>query len=215
MQRPNPSSATVTTSAGGLHDEIRAGDPEVDDAVLDVLGDVARADEQQVDRRVRARDDERPLRHLEGQPGIGAQSERGLASRPFDGTASVSRPSSPTRLRDAPSPRRLSLDPSSAVAYPPVPCRSHCATRVTVAVEVGTRPAISTYETPWSRRSTVCQRCVSASSSGNVHRSRRKRRASSRVRRREHGGGQLVEPRELVGGLLGLLAVHRPLVPSC
>jgi hypothetical protein len=38
-----------------LDDEIRAGDPEVDHAVLDVLGHVAGAHEQQVDGRVRAR----------------------------------------------------------------------------------------------------------------------------------------------------------------
>ena len=62
----------------GLGDEVRAGDPEVDDAVLRVLGDVARADEQQVDRRVRARHDERALGHLEREARVRAEAKRGL-----------------------------------------------------------------------------------------------------------------------------------------
>ena len=61
-----------------LDDEVRARDPEVDDAVLGVLGDVARPDEEQVDRRVRARDDERALGHLEREPRVGAEPKRRL-----------------------------------------------------------------------------------------------------------------------------------------
>jgi hypothetical protein len=61
-----------------LGDEIRAGDPQVDDAVLRVLGDVARPYEQQVDGSVRARHHERPLGHLEGEPRVRAQPERRL-----------------------------------------------------------------------------------------------------------------------------------------
>ena len=58
--------------------EIRARDAEIDDAVLRVLGDVARSDEQEVDGSVRAGDDERPLGHLERQTGIRAEAQRRL-----------------------------------------------------------------------------------------------------------------------------------------
>ena len=40
-----------------LDDQVRSGDPEVDDSVLDVLGDVVRAHEQQIDGSIRARDE--------------------------------------------------------------------------------------------------------------------------------------------------------------
>ena len=69
----------------GLGDEVRAGDPDVHDAVLGVLRDVARADEQQVDGRVRARDDQRALGHLEGEPGVGAETKRRLRHPPLRG----------------------------------------------------------------------------------------------------------------------------------
>ena len=62
----------------GLDDEVRTRDAEVDDAVLDVLRDVARADEEQVDRRVCAGNDERALGRLEREARVGAESERRL-----------------------------------------------------------------------------------------------------------------------------------------
>jgi hypothetical protein len=62
----------------GLRDEVRACDPDVHDAVLRVLRDVARADEQQVDGRVRARDDQRALGQLERQARVGAEADGGL-----------------------------------------------------------------------------------------------------------------------------------------
>ena len=60
-----------------LGDEVRAGDPDVHDAVLDVLRDVVRPDEQQVDRRVLAGDVQRALARLEAESRRGEQLERG------------------------------------------------------------------------------------------------------------------------------------------
>ena len=61
-----------------LDDEVRPRHAEVDDAVLDVLGNVARAHEQEVDGSVGARHHERALGRLEREPGIGAQPQRRL-----------------------------------------------------------------------------------------------------------------------------------------
>ena len=68
-----------------LGDEVRAGDPEVDDPVLDVLGDVVRADEQKVDRRVPAGHVQRPLARLEAEARRGEELERGRRHPPFRG----------------------------------------------------------------------------------------------------------------------------------
>ena len=62
----------------GLDDEVRSRDAQVHDTVLDVLGDVARAHEQEVDRRIRAGHDEGSFGRLEGEPGVGAEAERRL-----------------------------------------------------------------------------------------------------------------------------------------
>src|SRR5437762_7561705 len=50
-----------------LGDQVRAGDPDMDDAVLDVLGDVVRTDQQEVDRRVLTRYVESAFPELEAQ----------------------------------------------------------------------------------------------------------------------------------------------------
>ena len=60
-----------------LADEVLAGDAAVDDAVLHVLRDVGRADEQHVDRRVPAREGERALAGL-----LRARAPRPRAARP-------------------------------------------------------------------------------------------------------------------------------------
>ena len=83
VQRANPSSASVTHLRAGFGDEVRARDPEVDDAVLDVLGHVVGAHEQQVDRRVRARHQERALGRLEPEAGVGAEPQGRLGHPPF------------------------------------------------------------------------------------------------------------------------------------
>ena len=49
-----------------LGDEVRAGDAEIDDTVLDVLGHVVRTHEQEIDGRVGAGDEQRALGRLEG-----------------------------------------------------------------------------------------------------------------------------------------------------
>ena len=69
----------------GLDDEVRARDPDVHDPVLGVLRDVARADEEEVDRRVCTRDDERALGHLEREPGVGAEPECRFREPPLRG----------------------------------------------------------------------------------------------------------------------------------
>ena len=71
----------------GLDDEVGAGDPEVDDSVLNVLGYVVRAHEQQIDRRVRARDEQRPVGRLEAEPRFGAQPQRRLGHPSLGGNA--------------------------------------------------------------------------------------------------------------------------------
>ena len=63
-----------------LLDEVGAGDPAVDDAVLDVLGHVGRAHEQDVDRCVAAREGERPLAGLlRAEARVGEQRDGRLA----------------------------------------------------------------------------------------------------------------------------------------
>ena len=61
-----------------LRDKVRARDADVDDAVLDVFGDVARPNEQKIDGGVVARYEERALGRLEAQPGVCAESQRRL-----------------------------------------------------------------------------------------------------------------------------------------
>ena len=69
----------VDADAALLH-EIHARHTAVHDAVLHVLGNVGRADEHDVDRRVAAWERERTLTRLLGpEPGIVQQLDRGLA----------------------------------------------------------------------------------------------------------------------------------------
>ena len=66
--------------------EVGAGDPAVDDAVLDVLGDVRGADEQHLDGRVPAREGERALAGLLGaEAGVLEQRDRRLAQAALGG----------------------------------------------------------------------------------------------------------------------------------
>src|SRR5262249_25028353 len=100
-------------------------DPAVDDAVLDVLRDVRRADEQHLDRRVAARECQGALsRLLRAEPRVLEQAERRLAEPPLD---RAGEPQEPVR--------------SSARAWPPSPWpgRNQCATRVTVVVDAPVR----------------------------------------------------------------------------
>ena len=100
--------------------------PGVDDAVLDVLGDVVRPHEQQVDRRVRARDEQRALGRLEAR---GRRPRRGRAPaaaiRPFEGTATSqpavlagARRTAPRHLGPASAPRAVEREPVAAGAVP-------------------------------------------------------------------------------------------------
>ena len=54
-----------------LDDQVRPGHPEVHDAVLDVLGNVARPHEQEVDGRIGTRHHERSLGRLERETRVG------------------------------------------------------------------------------------------------------------------------------------------------
>ena len=68
-----------------LADEVGPRDPAVDDAVLHVLGNVGRAHEQDVDRRVPAGERERALARLLGpEARVLEQMERRLAQAPLD-----------------------------------------------------------------------------------------------------------------------------------
>ena len=64
--------------------EVGAGDPAVDDAVADVLGNVGGADEQHVDGRVTAREGEGALaRLLRAEARVREQLHRRLAQPPL------------------------------------------------------------------------------------------------------------------------------------
>ena len=77
---PKPSGSSSLTSRAALANEVDAGDAAVDDAVLHVLGDVGRAHEQHLDRRVAAGEGERAVAGLLGaEPGVLEQVERRLA----------------------------------------------------------------------------------------------------------------------------------------
>ena len=73
-----------------LAHEVGAGDAAVDDAVLDVLGDVGGTHEQHLDRRVPARERERPLAGLLGaEAGVVEQRRRpARAAGPWPGSRS-------------------------------------------------------------------------------------------------------------------------------
>ena len=115
-----------------LGDEVGAGDPAVDDAVLDVLGDVGGPHEQHLDGRIPAGERERALAGLLGaEPGVLEQADRRLAQAPLGRDGDLQEVGERRARR------------SSAVRYPPSPRRSQCATRVTVVVEAPVRLAIS------------------------------------------------------------------------
>ncbi len=67
-----------------LPNEIRSRDPTVDDAVLDVLGDIGRPDEEHLDRCVPAREREGSLsRHLRPEPRLVQERDGRLAKAPL------------------------------------------------------------------------------------------------------------------------------------
>ena len=79
-QEPKPSCSSSCTSAPRSRTRSMPGDAAVDDAVLDVLGHVGRADEQHLDRRVAARERERPVAGLlRAEPGVLEQVDGRLA----------------------------------------------------------------------------------------------------------------------------------------
>jgi hypothetical protein len=67
-----------------LRDQVGAGDPAVDDAVLDVLGDVRGSYQENLDRRVAARKRERALsRLLRAEARVVEQGDRRLPETPL------------------------------------------------------------------------------------------------------------------------------------
>ena len=73
-----------------LGDEVGAGDPAVDDPVLDVLGDVGGADEQHLDRRVPAGKGERALAGLlRPEAGVLEQRDGGLTQAALGGNGDL------------------------------------------------------------------------------------------------------------------------------
>jgi hypothetical protein len=73
-----------------LGDEIGSGNAAVDDAVLDVLRDVRRANEQDLDRRVPAGEGERPFAGLLGaESGVLQERDRRLAQAALGGNGDL------------------------------------------------------------------------------------------------------------------------------
>ena len=121
-----------------LANEIGARDPAVDDAVLHVLGDVRGPHEHDVDRRVPARERERPLARLLGaEPCVREERDGRLAEAALRGDRDRQAVRPDARLRR-----------SSTRRYPSAPRFSHCATRVTVVVEAPVLVATSWYGSP-------------------------------------------------------------------
>ena len=122
-----------------LLDEIRARDAAVDDLVLDVLGNVGRADEHDVDGGVATGKRQRALAGLLGaETRCVEERDGGLSETPLRGD------------RDRQPARRgvLRARRSSTSRYPSAPRRSHCATRVTVVVDAPVCAATSRYGSP-------------------------------------------------------------------
>src|SRR5262249_43410169 len=156
-----------------LANQIRAGDAAVDHAVLHVLGNVCRANEEHIDGRIPTRERERALTGLlRAEAGVLEQRDARLAQ------PSLRRHGDRQTVVFG----RRRLRRSSTSLYPPSPCRSQNATRVTVVVDACVRLLTSRYGSPSSSRRTTCQRCAIASSSDSVQRSRRNRPTSSAER---------------------------------
>ena len=82
---PKPSGSSSLHVGAALAHEVDAGDAAVDDAVLHVLGHVGGAHEQDLDRRVAARERERALAGLLGaEAGVLEQVERRFAQPALD-----------------------------------------------------------------------------------------------------------------------------------
>ena len=111
-----------------LANKVSARDPTVHHPILDVLGDVGGPHEQHVDRCVATGERQRPLaRLLRTEPGRHEQLRRGLPQAPLGGN------------RDRQSAFSGPGNLLRANRYPPSPCLSQCATRVTVVVEAPLR----------------------------------------------------------------------------
>ena len=121
-----------------LANEVGARDPAVDDAVLHVLGHVGSAHEHDVDRRIAAREGERPLARLLGaEPCVREECDGRLAEPALRGDRDRQAVRPDVRFRR-----------SSTSRYPSAPRFSHCATRVTVVVEAPVLAATSWYGSP-------------------------------------------------------------------
>src|SRR5581483_8430921 len=109
----------------------RARDPDVDDAVLDVLGNVVRPDEEEIDRRVLARHVQRPLSRLEAQAGSRKQLQRRRRHPPLrrDGDQQAALGGRAHRCRLARSAEREPVAPR-AVAQPLGDAGDGCGARV-------------------------------------------------------------------------------------
>src|SRR6185312_3116374 len=152
---------------------VAAGHGRLDGAVDRPRGHVLGPGEEHLDVPLRALRVERAAVALELEAGAAHQVEHRVVQ------AALGR----QRQAEAAAHRRFVLR-SSTSRYPPSPCRSQCATRVTVVVEPRTRWATWAYGTPWSSRRAACQRWESTSSSWSEQTSRRNAAASSRERRR-------------------------------
>ena len=110
-QRPNPSRSRSATRDAGLRHLVRAGDADVDGAVLDPDRDVVRAGEQDLGVLVGERHAQAAAVGLEVEAGVVQQPVAGLGHPALGGQRD------PQRAHQ----RRRSASRSSAIRYPPSP----------------------------------------------------------------------------------------------
>ena len=99
VQRANPSSASVTTSASASTTRFAPVIPRSTTPSWTYSGTSCARTSRRSTGRVRARDEQRPVGRLEAEAGVGAEPSAGSAIRPFEGTARVSRPFVPARTK--------------------------------------------------------------------------------------------------------------------
>ena len=184
-QRAKPSSASVTTSASASTTRFAPVIPRSTTPSCAYSGmSLGRTSSRSTGALAHGTTSERSVTSNESP--ASAQSRRaGSAMRPFAGTARVSLPFSPARVNAAVISASALGAASDRERSGSRPYRGAATARPGSPWQwkSRTRSAISTYGTPCSSSNTICHRCASASSSGRVHRSRRKHVTSSGPRR--------------------------------
>ena len=211
VQRAKPSSASVTTSAPASTTRFAPVIPTWTTPSWTYSGMSCGTHEQQVDRRVLRRGRAARARPPRSEsPAAASSSSAGGAIRPFEGTATSSRPFARPAL--------IVLAPACAVRREREPVAAGAVAEPLRHAGDGRRARVhAARRSPGtgslcSSRRAICQRWASASSSPSVQRSRRKRLASSRVRRLSTASASSSRPcerlrRHVGGSLVGSLAL--------